>query len=192
MHGSILAPVFAPWSHSVTGGGNQVVAGSATQGAVARVRIDPVLMQVLQRRQRGGELGDEAVVDAVLEGAGSWRNMKVSDRPPSEDRTGACAGRPHRSIHGRGNPPGQGLVRCSSSGKRARLGSGVCGRSGTTGAPARGAQADQAGDGHPAGRGAVRGRASGPGDDGPSEHRAGAGRRGDGERAALFRNGTGA
>jgi hypothetical protein len=65
MHGSILAPVFAPWSHSVTGGGNQVVAGSATQGAVARVRIDPGLMQVLQRRQRGGELGDEAVTPTV-------------------------------------------------------------------------------------------------------------------------------
>ena len=41
----------------------------------------------------------------------------------------------------------------------------------------------QAGHGHPAGDRPLRGRAAGPGDDGPSEHRQGVGRRDDRQRA---------
>ena len=48
------------------------------------------------------------------------------------------------------------------------FGIGLCGRTGGAGPPAGGAEDHQAGDGHPASGGAVRGRAAGPGDDGSS------------------------
>ena len=51
------------------------------------------------------------------------------------------------------------------------------------GAPPRGAQDHQAGHGHPRGHRPLRGRAAGPGADGPPEHRPGVRRRGDRQRA---------
>ena len=48
---------------------------------------------------------------------------------------------------------------------------GVDGGTGGTGAPPRRAQDHQAGHGHEGGRGALRGRAPGAGDDGSSQHR---------------------
>ena len=53
------------------------------------------------------------------------------------------------------------------------------------------AQDHQAGHGHAAGDRPLRGRAAGPGDDGPSEHRQGARRRRDRQRPALLRDGAG-
>ena len=49
----------------------------------------------------------------------------------------------------------------------------------------------QARDGHAAGHRPLRSRTAGAGDDGPSEHRQGAGCRADRKRTALFRDGTG-
>ena len=51
------------------------------------------------------------------------------------------------------------------------------GRADRAGPPPGGPQGDQAGHGHAAGDRPLRGRAAGPGGDGPSEHRPGAGRR---------------
>ena len=59
------------------------------------------------------------------------------------------------------------------------------------GRAARGAEDHQAGHGHPASDRAVRGRTTGVGHDGPSEHRQGLRCGHDGLRPALFRDGTG-
>ena len=54
------------------------------------------------------------------------------------------------------------------------------------GPPQGGAEGHQAGHGHPAGDRPVRGRAAGPGPDGPPEHRQGARRRGDRRRGRPY------
>ena len=54
-----------------------------------------------------------------------------------------------------------------------------------------GAQDHQAGHGHAASDRPLRGRAAGPGDDGPPQHRQGARCRDDRNRPTLFRHGTG-
>ena len=64
--------------------------------------------------------------------------------------------------------------------RRRRLRRRVDGRAGGAGAAARGAEGDQARDGHEGGRRALRSRAAGAGDDGSSEHREGARCRRDG------------
>ena len=75
--------------------------------------------------------------------------------------------------------------------RRGRLRRRVHGRAGRAGVAARRAQDHQAGDGHPAGDRALRGRATGAGADGPPEHRQGLRRRRHRDRPAVLRDGAG-
>ena len=65
------------------------------------------------------------------------------------------------------------------------------GRAGAAGPSQGGAQDHQAGDGFRAGRRPVRGRAPGPGDDGPPQHRPGVRRRHHRDRPPVLRHGAG-
>ena len=82
-------------------------------------------------------------------------------------------------------------VQAQGTDRRRRLRPGVRGRAAGTGEAQGRAQGHQAGHGHPRGHGPVRGRAASAGADGSSEHRAGAGCRGDRLRPAVLRHGTG-
>ena len=82
-------------------------------------------------------------------------------------------------------------IQNSPTAGRGRLRRGLHGRADRAGRPPRGAEDHQGGHGHAAGHRPLRGRAAGPGDDGPSEHRQGARRRRDRDGPALLRHGTG-
>ena len=95
----------------------------------------------------------------------------------------------------RRSPSGPGTrhrpLQAAAADRRRRHGRRLHGRADRAG-PAHGrAQDHQAGHGHAAGDRPLRGRAAGPGDDGPSEHRQGAGRRHDRQRPAVLRDGAG-
>ena len=94
------------------------------------------------------------------------------------------------AIHARSTSPlaeaprhGHRPLQAAPANRRGRHGRGLHGRADRAGRAARGAEDHQAGHGHAAGDRPVRGRAAGPGDDGPPEHRQGARRRHDRQRA---------
>ena len=75
-------------------------------------------------------------------------------------------------------------VQAAGADRRRRHGRGLHGRADAARPPQGGPEDHQAGHGHPAGDRPLRGRAAGPGADGPPEHRQGARRRHDRQRAA--------
>ena len=116
---------------------------------------------------------------------------KASSRAPQC----ACCPRP-RTIRGLSTSERPGTVigplqaACSRSAKAAWASVYMAEQERAGPAPGR-AQDHQAGHGHQAGHRPLRGRAAGPGDDGPSEHRPGPRRRRDRHGPAVLRDGTG-
>ena len=82
-------------------------------------------------------------------------------------------------------------VQAAPEDRRRRHGRRLHGRAGKAGPPQGGAQGHQARHGHGPGHRALRGRAAGAGDHGPSQYRAGPGRRGHRHRPAVLRDGAG-
>ena len=124
-----------------------------------------------------------------------WRGCKPCSRPTKPPRafcpSSLLARRP--SVQST-KSPATGLAATSCCEK---IGEGGCGvvyvaEQDGAGPPPGRPQGHQAGHGHQARRRPLRGRAPGPGPDGPSQHRQGARCRGDRDGPALLRHGTGA
>ena len=109
-----------------------------------------------------------------------WRWWYSQPRsPPSTSPSPRSPARSHRPLQ------------AAAADRRRGHGRRLHGRADRAGQAAGGAEDHQAGHGHPAGDRPLRGRAAGPGDDGPPEHRQGARRRDDRIGPALLRDGTG-
>ena len=125
-------------------------------------------------RACGGDAGLRAEVEALLEAgdrAGDFLESPAPavtvDQQPLAERPGAVIG-PYKLLEQIGEG-GFGVVFMAEQTR--------------AGAPQGRPQGHQAGHGHAAGGRPVRGRAAGPGDDGPPEHRPRVRRRGDADRA---------
>ena len=86
---------------------------------------------------------------------------------------------------------GHRAVQAAGADRRRRHWRRLHGRAAGAGPPQGGPEGHQAGHGHPAGDRPLRGRAAGPGADGPPEHRQGARRRHDRHGPAVLRDGAG-
>ena len=103
-------------------------------------------------------------------------------RPPRRTNPGRHTGR---------RPGGMGrAVQAPRTARRGRHGRGLHGRADRAGPAQGGRQDHQARHGHPAGARPLRGRAAGPGPDGPPEHRQGARRRSTPDGPAVLRHGA--
>ena len=117
------------------------------------------------------------------------RERRSPIRPPAPRgryRGGPRGPRPRRAARRDHRP-----LQAAGGDRRGRHGDGLPGRAGAAGPPPRGAEGHQARHGHRAGHRPVRGRAPGPGPDGPPQHRQGPRRRHHRRRPALLRHGAG-
>ena len=107
----------------------------------------------------------------------------VRPRPPGRASTGASPERGH-------GPPGRRPLPAARGDRRGGHGHGLAGRADAAGPPQGGREARPGGDGLEVRPGALRGRAAGPGPDGPPQHRQGPRRRHHRGRPALLRDGV--
>ena len=136
----------------------------------------------LRRRRRAACVGSRGCSPAHAEAGELPREPPPSVATATVDRRLASSRRPR---HGHRPLQAAGADRRGGHGRRLR------GRADPARPPQGGAEDHQAGHGHEAGHRPVRGRAPGPGDDGPPQHRQGPRRRRHRIGPALLRHGAG-
>ena len=142
--------------------------------------------------ERAAYLNEACYGDADLR-AGVEALLDAYDHPDSflDAPVAGLAADYRHARHRRAAGPDHRPLQAPGGDRRGGDGRGLHGRAAGAGPPQGGPEDHQAGHGHPAGDRPLRGRAAGPGADGPPQHRPGARRGGDRVGPALFRDGTG-